>query len=147
MNFSLLSSKKKARFVSVYDTARIKLNVYPEWEIDINATSSDLDFDLSKFKIKTIKLNGGAGTFAIKLGQPFITSDINIATGAASVKFVIPQNAACRITTSSTFSSNDFEGFIKRENRVYETPGFNAAKNKFNIQFGGVMSEFEVKRY
>ncbi|MBV8388219.1 MAG: hypothetical protein JO080_00310 [Mucilaginibacter sp.] len=125
----------------------IKLNSNPIWNVQLDAGATDVNFDLSKFKVKAIKLNGGAGSFAIKLGQPLATTDINISTGAASVKFTIPQNAACRITKSSAFSSDDFEGFTKKNDCDYETPGFDAAKNKFYIHFSGAMSGFEVKRY
>jgi hypothetical protein len=125
----------------------MKLNPNPVWNVKLDAGATDVNFDLSKFKIKTIKLNGGAGSFAIKLGQPLNTTDINISTGAASVKFTIPLNAACRITKSSAFSSDDFEGFTKKNDGDYETPGFAAAKNKFYIHFSGAMSGFEVKRY
>lgn len=125
----------------------MKLNPNPVWNVKLDAGATDVNFDLSKFKVKTIKLNGGAGSFAIKLGQPLSTTDINISTGAASVKFTIPQNAACRITKSSAFSSDDFEGFTKKNDGDYETPGFDAAKNKFYIHFSGAMSGFEVKRY
>jgi hypothetical protein len=125
----------------------MRLNANPVWNVKLDAGATDVNFDLSKFKVKTIKLNGGAGSFAIKLGQPLPTTDINISTGAASVKFTIPQNAACRITKSSAFSSDDFEGFTKKNDGDYETPGFDAAKNKFYIHFSGAMSGFEVRRY
>jgi hypothetical protein len=125
----------------------IKLNPNPIWNMQLDAGATDVNFDLSKFKVKSIKLNGGAGSFAIKLGQPLSTTNINISTGAASVKFTIPQNAACRITKSSALSSDDFEGFTKKDNGDYETPNFDAAKNKFYISFSGAMSGFEVKRY
>ncbi|HTD40708.1 MAG TPA: DUF5668 domain-containing protein [Mucilaginibacter sp.] len=125
----------------------IKLNPNPVWNVKLDAGATDVNFDLSKFKIRTIKLSGGAGSFALKLGQPLTSTDINISTGAASVKFTIPQNAACRITKSSAFSSDDFEGFIKKNDGDYETPNFDAAKNKFYIHFSGAMSGFEVKRY
>ena len=125
----------------------IKLNPNPIWNVKLDAGATDVNFDLSKFKVRTIKLNGGAGSFALKLGQPLAVTDIDISTGAASVKFTIPQNAACRITKSSAFSSDDFEGFVKKGDGDYETPGFDAAKNKFTIHFSGAMSGFEVKRY
>jgi hypothetical protein len=125
----------------------IQLNPNPVWNMKLDAGATDVNFDLSKFKVRSIKLNGGAGSFALKMGQPLSTTDINISTGAASVKFTIPQDAACRITKSSAFSSDDFEGFIKQGNGDYETPGYSSAKNKFNIHFSGAMSGFEVKRY
>lgn len=151
VDFKLRDGKNGFNFNSDDDNngnkVDMRLNPNPVWNVKLDAGATDVNFDLSKFKVKTIKLNGGAGSFAIKLGQPLSTTDINISTGAASVKFTIPQNAACRITKSSAFSSDDFEGFTKKGNGDYETPGFDAAKNKFYIHFSGAMSGFEVKRY
>jgi hypothetical protein len=150
VDFQMKDSKRGFNFDSDDNHGNkvdMKLNPNPVWNMKLDAGATDVNFDLSKFKVKTIKLNGGAGSFAIKLGQPLSTTDINISTGAASVKFTIPLNAACRITKSSAFSSDDFEGFTKKNDGDYETPGFDAAKNKFYIHFSGAMSGFEVKRY
>ncbi|WP_426670850.1 LiaI-LiaF-like domain-containing protein [Mucilaginibacter sp. McL0603] len=125
----------------------IKLNQNPEWEVNVDAGATELNFDLSKFKVRNVKLNGGAGSFTLKLGQPLATTNVNVSTGAADVNISIPQNAACRITKSSAFSSNDFDGFIKTNDGNYETSGFSAAKNKIYINLSGGFSGFEVKRY
>jgi hypothetical protein len=75
------------------------------------------------------------------------TTNVNVSTGMAGVHVDIPQNAACEITTSSAFSSGDFDGFNKLNDGRYETPGFSAAKNKIYIHLSGGFSGFEVKRY
>lgn len=125
----------------------MKLNPNPEWEVVVNAGATELNFDLSKFKVKSLELNGGAGSFELKLGQPLAVTNVVVSTGAADVNFSIPQNAACRITTSSAFSSDDFDGFTKTGDNNYETPGFSSAKNKIYIEMKGAFSGFEVKRY
>lgn len=125
----------------------MKLNPNPVWEIVVNAGATEVNFDFSKFKVSSIKLNGGAGSFNLKLGQPLTETNINASTGAADVNLSIPQNAACRITTSSAFSSDNFDGFNKTGDNNYETAGFSAAKNKMYIHLSGGFSGFEVKRY
>jgi len=125
----------------------MKLNSNPEWEVVVNAGATELNFDLSKFKVKSLELNGGAGSFDLKLGQPLAVTNVTVSTGAADVNLRIPQNAACRITTSSAFSSDNFEGFTKTSDNNYETPGFSAAKNRIYIEMKGAFSGFEVKKY
>jgi hypothetical protein len=125
----------------------VKLNVKPQWDININAGATALEFDLSKFKIKELNLNGGAGSFDIKLGQPLTSTNVDIETGVSKVVIQIPENAACRITSESGLSSTDFIGFIGKGNNVFETQGFDAAANKITIHMKGGLSKFKVSKY
>ncbi|MFD0763623.1 LiaI-LiaF-like domain-containing protein [Mucilaginibacter lutimaris] len=127
--------------------ATIKLNVKPEWDININAGATALEFDLSKFKIKSVNIDGGAGSFNIKLGQPLATTNVDVETGVSKVVISVPENAACRITSDSGLSSTDFVGFISKGNNVYETQGFDAAAKKIIIHMKGGLSKFKVTRY
>jgi hypothetical protein len=129
------------------NSAVIKLNTAPEWDINIKTGASALDFNLSKFKVKNLTINGGAASFEVKMGQPLATTNIEVNTGVSGVTIQIPKDAACSIVTSSGLSSNDFEGFTDNGNNHYQTPGFDAAKNKMYIKLKGGLSGFEVKRY
>ncbi|RWY55594.1 LiaI-LiaF-like domain-containing protein [Mucilaginibacter gilvus] len=129
------------------NSAVIKLNTAPEWDINVKTGASALDFDLSKFKIKSLTINGGAASFEVKMGQPLATTNIDVSTGVSGVTILVPKDAACSVNTSSGLSSNNFEGFDDKGNNRYETPGFYAAKNKMVIHLKGGLSGFEVKRY
>lgn len=129
------------------NVATFKLNANPEWNINLATGATDLDFDLSKFKVRSLDLAGGAGAFKIKFGQPLTTTNVDISTGASDVDISIPANAACRITKASALSSNNFEGFNKVGDNAYETAGFAGATNKIYIKIKGGMSSFKVKRY
>ncbi|MEB0248509.1 MULTISPECIES: DUF5668 domain-containing protein [unclassified Mucilaginibacter] len=129
------------------NSAEIKLNTKPEWDINIDAGATALEFDLSKFKIQRVNINGGAGSFEIKLGQPLATTNIDVETGVSKVAIQIPQNAACRITSNSGLSSTDFIDFVSKGDNVYETQGFEAAKTKIIINMKGGLSKFKVSKY
>jgi len=129
------------------NTATFKLNPKPEWEINVEAGATELDFDLTKFKIRKLKLDGGAADFNVKLGQPLRTTIVDVSTGMASVNISIPKNAACRITSDSGLSSHTFDGFTQKDDDSYETPGYSSAKNKIVISVDGGLSDFKVKRY
>jgi hypothetical protein len=129
------------------NSAVIRLNTVPEWDINVNTGASALNFDLSKFKVKNIVVNGGAASFDLKLGQPLERTNIEISTAASGSTFKIPTTAACQITTSSFLSSDDFDGFDNKGDHRYETPGFDAAKNKIYITLKGAFSGFKVERY
>lgn len=127
--------------------AIIKLNPNPVYEFNVETGATKLDFDLTKFKVKSVTLKGGAASFNVKLGNPLETTNVEVSTGVSEVNFSIPKGAACSIRTNSGLSSNEFEGFNKKENNLYETAGFDAAKNKIYIHMSGGISDFKVNRY
>jgi len=129
------------------NSATFKLNPNPVWDITVETGATSLNFDLTKFKIRTLKLSGGAASFDVKLGQPQASTNVEVSTGMASVNINIPQNAACRIKTDSGLSSTDFDGFTKKDDDTYETPGYETAANKINININGGISDFNVHRY
>ncbi len=134
-------------FGSERNEASMRLNVNPIWDIDVETGATDLNFDLEKFKIKTLKLHGGAASFNVKMGAPLAMTDVDISTGVSSVEISIPNNSACSIQTDSGLSSNNFDGFNKASDNNFETPGYATAKNKMHIHISGGLSDFKVKRY
>jgi len=129
------------------NAAVFKLNTTPEWDINIKTGATKLDFDLTKFKIRTLTLSGGAADFDVKLGQPLATTNVDVETGMSAVLIRIPATAACHIKSSTGLSSTNFDGFIKQDDGTYETAGFSNAKNKIYIKMSGGMADFKVKRY
>ncbi len=134
-------------FDSDKNQANIRLNSNPVWEIHVATGATALDFDLSKFKVKELKLEGGAASFNVKMGVPLALTDLTVSTGVSGVDISIPKDAACSIETDSGLSDSHFDGFNKTSDNNYETPGFDAAKNKFHIHISGGLSDFKVHRY
>jgi hypothetical protein len=151
INFSMNDSKRH-HFNWTFGKNRsnhadIMLNTTPIWDITVEAGAAKLNFDLSKYKVNLIKLEGGAASFNVKMGQPLATTNVDISTGVASVDLSIPQNAACHISTDTGLSSKTFDGFDKKSDTEYETAGFANASNKMYIRMSGGVSSFRVSRY
>ncbi|WP_448698055.1 LiaI-LiaF-like domain-containing protein [Mucilaginibacter sp. AW1-3] len=127
--------------------ADIELNSNPEWDIDLESGASKADFDLSPFKVKNLTIQGGASSYTVKLGQPLAKTSVDISTGMASVTLYIPKSAACHVTVDTGLSSKNLEGFNKRDDDSYETPGFDKATNKIEVSFEAGMSNLKVIRY
>jgi len=127
--------------------AVLKLNPNPIWDVNVDAGAAETNFDLSKFKIRKVRLEGGAATFNLKLGQPVAFTKVEVETGMADVNISIPKNVACRITKDTGLSSSNFEGFTKKDDDSYETPGYDNAKNKMQISIDAGLSSFKVTRY
>jgi hypothetical protein len=129
------------------NSADIKLNTRPVWDIDVEGGMAAFNFDLSKYKVKKLSFQGGMASCDVKLGEPVGITEVGFQGGMASFKLKIPKNAACRITTGTALSSKNFEGFTKTADSNYETPGYSQAANKINVDIQGGMSDFKVSRY
>lgn len=125
----------------------IRLNLQPIWTMNLTMGAGELDFDLSKHKVRTLNFDGGAADLKIKVGDLIPITDVNIKTGVANVELKVPQNAGCRIKTHTGLASTDFKGFVKKGDGYYETPNYNSSKNKIFIKLDGGLSNFEVDTY
>lgn len=146
VNFKM-KDHKGFNFDSDKNKVSMRLNPNPIWDISVETGAASVDFDLSKFKVRELKMHGGAASFNVKLGAPLLLTNVDISTGVSGVEVSIPQNAACSIETSSGLSDNNFEGFNKTRDNNYETPGFASAQNKIHIRINGGLSGFTVTRY
>jgi hypothetical protein len=146
VNFKM-KDRKGLNFDSDKNRADMRLNLNPVWDISIETGAASVDFDLSKFKVRDLKLHGGAASFNVKLGAPLLLTNVDVSTGVSGVEISIPENSACSIETDSGLSGNNFEGFNKTRDNNYETPGFSSAKNKIHIHISGGLSGFTVSRY
>ncbi|MES2418362.1 MAG: DUF5668 domain-containing protein [Bacteroidota bacterium] len=125
----------------------LSLNVQPLWEMHIKMGAGQIDFDLSKYKVRSFNFDGGAAELELKLGDLLPITDVAVKTGVADVKIKIPEGSGCRIKTKTGLSSRDFEGFTKLNDGTYETPNYQGSTHKIFISLDGGLSSFEVKRY
>ncbi|MES2277056.1 MAG: DUF5668 domain-containing protein [Bacteroidota bacterium] len=147
LNFNMKKTNHMRWDKNKENSATFKLNSAPIWDMDISTGATKLDFDLTKFKVRNFKINGGAASFDIKLGQPLDMTTVDISTGVSEVNISVPKDAACKINTDSGLSSNHFDGFSKTDDNTYETPGYSNAKKKIYIKLEGGLSGFRVNRY
>ncbi|HEY0896572.1 MAG TPA: DUF5668 domain-containing protein [Sphingobacteriaceae bacterium] len=127
--------------------AVLRLNSNPVWNINMEMGAGETDFDLSRFKVASLKLEGGAASFEVKLGEPVGTTNVDVQTGVADVDLDVPSSVGCRIEVETGLSSKDFEGFEKQSDGVYVTSNYQSAAKKIHIKLQGGISDFTVRRY
>lgn len=125
----------------------IKLNVNPEWDLKLEVGAAEVDFDLSAFKVNSLKLEGGASDIEVKLGDKAIESNVEVNAGAASITLKVPAGVGCQIISNTVLASKDFEGFDKKDGNVYQTPGFETSAKKIKIKAEAGMASISVQRY
>ena len=134
-------------FRSYFYVARLKLNPIPSWDLDLNVGAAEVDFDLSGFKTRNVKIQGGASDIVLKLGAILPQSDVKLEAGAASISVKIPESAGCEIVSNTFMSSKNFKGFTKIGKQLYQTPNFATAKNKIKIDLQAGVASVDVERY
>jgi hypothetical protein len=123
------------------------LNPNPVWDITLVTAASATDFDFSAFKIRNLKVNCTAGAFKAKLKPTVPDTYLDITSSVAGVEISIPKDAACEVETESTLGDTELNGFEKKEEGHYQTPGFASAKNKIHIKTKVSLASFEIKRF
>ena len=125
----------------------LKLNPNPIWDLDLNVGAAEVKFDLSGFKTRNVKVQGGASDIELKLGAALPLTDLKVEAGAASIMIRIPESAGCEIISNTFMSSKDFKGFTKVANQKYQTPNFAASANKIMINLQAGVARVDVERY
>ena len=129
------------------NTATLKLNSNPIWDINVEMGAGKADLDLSSFKVNKVSIKGGAASFKIILPEPVKSTTVSVETGVSEIEISIPSSAACKITTESGLSSNDFTGFTKQADGTYTNKNYEGSYNVIVLDLKGGLSKFKVRQY
>lgn len=149
LNFKMRDGQSKLNLNDLDDNqTAISLNQAPIWDINLMMGAGSIDFDLTPYKVRSLKFEGGAASLDAKIGDRQELTDVSVEAGAASIKIEVPKESGCRIELDDVaISSNNFSEFIKKADGSYETSNYSTSKNKVNIIFKGAVSSFKVERY
>ncbi|MEA5259298.1 DUF5668 domain-containing protein [Arcicella aquatica] len=129
-----------------HNKINLKLNPSVLWDMNFEFGAGKADFDLSEYKVKKLSIKTGVTETDVKLGDKVDNLDVQVESGLTSIEFNIPEAVGCRIDIDGGLNSKDFDGFIQK-NGHWETPNFEKASKKININFDGGLQELKVKRY
>ncbi len=125
----------------------LKFNTAPVWNLNFDIGAASADFDLSPFKTENVNINTGAASLKIKLGDKVDISNVKVKAGASSINIEVPDSAGCEIKTSTALSSRDFDGFDKVNSNLYRTDNFDSAKKKIYLKIDTGISSIHITRY
>jgi hypothetical protein len=128
------------------DRLYVLLPKHIDWYIEANLGAADAEFDYSKLKIFSLKINCGASDIEVRLGDESRLQEIDINSGASDITLYIPSESGCRIVSNSFLSDLDLKGFTQNNN-TWESRNYNSAENKIEVNLDGAVSAFEVIRY
>jgi len=126
----------------------VKLNESPLWDMQMDFGAGAADFDLSRYAVKALKVEAGAASLDLRLGDRAAQSDVRISSGMASVKIKVPKTAGVKITTDGGLNSTDIDDdFDKVGSSTYLSPNYNTSTKKITIRYDGGLSSLKVSRY
>lgn len=140
-------TKIKLRKGNFKNKVEMSLNTEPIWNMNVDLGASSIDFDLSPYKVSTLKLDMGAASLNLKIGDKYPETVLDIDAGASSIDIEVPDSSGCEIKSDAALSSKNFSGFNKVKTDLYRTENFEKAKNKIYIRVDAGVSSIDVRRY
>ena len=126
----------------------VKLNEAPLWDMQMDFGAGAADFDLTRYAVKKLKIEAGAASMDLRLGDKAAQSDVTISSGMAAVKIRVPKSAGVKITTDGGLNSTEIDDdFDKVGGNTYLSPNYNASTKKITIRYDGGLSSLNVSRY
>ena len=148
LNFRMRNGEQRLHLDEMENNeTNIRLNLSPVWDIRIEMGAGEAIFDLTPYKVSSLKFEGGAASFEAKIGSLQALSNVTVETGVSNVEIDVPSESGCRIVVDSGISSKDFIGFIKQTDGTYQTSNYSTAAKKIIISLKGGLSSFEVRKY
>jgi len=127
--------------------ADIKLNRNPLWDMDIDIGAASGNFDFSDYKIKDLRINTGASSLNIKLGDKQQESHVDLKTGVSSINITVPSSVGCEITSKTGLASKRYNGFKEAGSGKYKTDNYDSSKKKLYLSIDAGVSSINVSRY
>ncbi|MBI3587166.1 MAG: hypothetical protein HY088_08560 [Ignavibacteriales bacterium] len=134
-------------FGRVRNRADIKLNVQPVWDIDVGVGASAIDFDLTPYKVSRLRIDAGAASLKVKLGDRSDETRVRVHAGASSLRIEVPSSVGCEVRTNTALSGKSLHGFDKISRGNYQTDNFDNATKRIYIDVDAGVSSIKVERY
>lgn len=124
------------------------LNDNIPYTVNLKIGASRLDLDFSSIMVKELKLDAGASSIDLKLGNKNPTQYISIKAGASDIDIRLPRDSGVRIRFDDGLSSKKFHDieFIEK-GKTYETRDYELSDKKIEIDISAGVSSIDIYGY
>lgn len=147
IDFKMESGKINLKKGNNENSVEINLNNKPLWNIDMGLGAGEAKFDLSDFRVKSLKVSTGVADLDVKLGDKVNRTDVKIESGVASVTLEIPKSIGCEMRIDGMLNDKTLGDLQKVSDGLYRSPGFEQAARKIIIDYDAGLSEVNIQRY
>lgn len=147
INFKMEKNHFRIVDGKIKNKVEMKLNPEPVWDLDFDLGAAAVEFDLSDYKTDKIKIDVGAASVKVRLGDKIEQMNLEIDAGASYIEIGVPESSGCEVRSHSFLSSKDFDDFEKIKTGLYRTENFEQSRNKIYIKLDSGISSLKVYRY
>ncbi|MGE5795435.1 MAG: LiaI-LiaF-like domain-containing protein [Ignavibacteria bacterium] len=147
INFKMKKNHFRLVDGKVKNKVEIKLNSMPVWDLDFNFGAASVNFDLSGYKTENVKIDMGAASIKMRLGDKIENINVDVNGGASYIEISVPESSGCEVRTHSFLSSKNFDEFDKIQSGLYRTKNFGNSKNKIYLKLDTGISSIKIHRY
>lgn len=127
---------------------KVLLNNNIPFTIDLNLGASDIELDLSEIILKELKVETGASSLDLKLGDKSIDQKVFIKAGASNIDIKIPKGIGTRIRFDGSLTSKNFHNIdLITRNNLYETLGYESSDKKLDVDISSGVSNIRIYGY
>lgn len=147
LSLNLRGRSRNWSFGKLRNRADVKLNVNPTWAVDVNIGAASLDFDLTPYKVDDLRIDAGASSIKVRLGDRATEARARIQAGVSSIEIEVPAWVGCEVLADTKLSSRRIRGFEKVGGDTYRTSDFDGALKRIYIDIEAGVSSVRVSRY
>ena len=147
IDFKMENNNVKLKRGKLENNIEINLNENPVWNFDLGVGAGKADFDLSAYKVKTLKISTGVADMDIRLGDKLPQTDVDIESGVASVTVEVPESVGCEVRLDGALNVKNLDDLVRVSEGLYRSPNYDDASRKIMIRYDAGLSKVKIRRY
>ena len=134
-------------FFNIDINRKLDVKIARDVEIDllIQSGAGDINIDLERLRVTNLDMEAGAVSAELVTPATAGFTDATIGIGAASLEVTVPEDVAARIRVDAGMSSVDIDDRFPKVNGVHESPGYDTAAHRLNLEVVGGAASIEVE--
>ena len=126
---------------------KLDVKIARDVEVDllIQSGAGDISLDLERLRITNLVMEAGAVSADLVTPAMAGFTDATIGIGAASLEVTVPDEVAARILVDAGMSSVDIDDRFPKVNGLHESPDYDAAAHRLNLEVVGGAASIEVE--
>lgn len=147
IDFKMENNHVELKKGKMENEVEINLNEKPIWNIDLGIGAGKANFDLSDYKVKSLKVSTGVADLQLRLGDKVPLADVQIESGVASVTLEIPESVGYEVRIDGALNVKDMDDLVKVNDNLYRSADFDSAARKVAVRYDAGLSKVKIKRY
>ena len=137
----------QSSFFNIDINRKLDVKIARGVEIDllIQSGASDLSIDLERLRVTNLDMEAGAVSAELTTPATAGYTDATIGIGAASLEVTVPEDVAARIRVDAGMSSVDIGDRFPKVNGLHESPDYDTATHRLNLEVVGGAASIEVE--